>query len=85
TRGNPPLLKTFANCMYVFPFSFYPHASVSSLLVVVHTIYVTKVIPPLLKILGMYFYLHVSAQQVAGRSKRLRCSLLCALCALVPC
>ncbi|KAH6911097.1 hypothetical protein BKA70DRAFT_1423844 [Coprinopsis sp. MPI-PUGE-AT-0042] len=38
------------------------HASISSLLVVVPILYATKVIPPLLKTLGMHFYSHVSAQ-----------------------
>ncbi|KAH6887239.1 hypothetical protein BKA70DRAFT_1333619 [Coprinopsis sp. MPI-PUGE-AT-0042] len=45
------------------------HASISSLLVVVPILYAMKVIPPLLKTLGMYFHSHVSARYVIGGSK----------------
>ncbi|KAH6904725.1 hypothetical protein BKA70DRAFT_1296238 [Coprinopsis sp. MPI-PUGE-AT-0042] len=38
------------------------HASISSLLVVVPILYAMKVIPPLLKTLGMYFNSHVSVK-----------------------
>ncbi|KAH6876990.1 hypothetical protein BKA70DRAFT_1346717 [Coprinopsis sp. MPI-PUGE-AT-0042] len=40
------------------------HASISSLLVVVPILYAMKVIPPLLKTLGMYFNSHVSCIMV---------------------